>query len=328
MRGMLCIVILALVSLSAPAGDIYVPDNNAASGSCNNYPFNPTHGEWRYQCCVPTTLLGGKPVTITEIGFAPCHSVTFTAQILEIRMSHSTWAGAPSSLYASNLPNPTVVIPAGPLTWNRIKDTWCSLKLTTPFHYNGVDHLTIEVRYQGGALQGGTSSTDHQQATSSLQYYRVYSKGSGSFAATMAQSVDPIGALKLKLTCLDVQIVGSGLPAIGSSVSLLLQSPADGGLPYQVGTSLGTGPIPLGTRSLGLSLDKLLEVSVGGWLPAIFQNYAGYLDAKGGATAAMAIPQATGLIGIRLHSAFLTIKAGEPFGIKTVSPTFSFTITK
>jgi len=126
----------------------------------------------------------------------------------------------------------------------------------------------------------------------------------------------------------DTQIIGSGTGRIGTALTLFLLSPPDGGLPYQVGTSLGNGPTPIGNRQIGLSLDDLLVVSVGGLLPTIFQNYAGALDASGQGTAKMIIPNSAPLVGIRLHSAFVTLKNGAPFNIESISDTFTFTVIK
>ena len=133
--------------------------------------------------------------------------------------------------------------------------------------------------------------------------------------------------LKIRITYSDVSIIGSGPPSIGGTVTLNLTSTNDGGLPYQVGSSLGTGPILIDTRKLGLSLDDLLAVSVQGLLPQVFAGYAGSLDKSGKGQAKIHIPNIPAFIGIRLHSAFLTIKSGAPSNIASISPTFSFTIT-
>jgi len=93
-----------------------------------------------------------------------------------------------------------------------------------------------------------------------------------------------------------------------------------------VGSSLGGGPIPIDTRLLNLSLDALLDASVNGYLPMIFQNYAGILDANGKATAKINIPNLPGIKGIRIYSAFLTLKPGAPSNIQSISNSFIFTI--
>jgi hypothetical protein len=38
-----------------------------------------------------------------------------------------------------------------------------------------------------------------------------------------------------------------------------------------MGSSFGVGPIPIGTRKLGLSVDKLLEVTVQGVVRGVFR---------------------------------------------------------
>ena len=126
---------------------------------------------------------------------------------------------------------------------------------------------------------------------------------------------------------LPIQLVASGSPRPGGTVAFSLSASSSAGLPYQLGSSLGIGPTPLGTRSLGLSLDDLLVVTVGGFLPSVFVNYAGTLDGSGNAGASVVIPSIPALIGIRIHSAFVTLSAASPFGIKEISSTESFAIT-
>jgi len=121
---------------------------------------------------------------------------------------------------------------------------------------------------------------------------------------------------------------GSGAPRPGATVQLALMATGDGGLPYQLGSSFGAGPLFLGKRALGLSVDNLLLVSVSGVLPGIFVGYQGLLDRQGTALAAIRIPSLTALVGQKIHTAFVTISPSAPLGIKSISNTFSFSITK
>ena len=121
-------------------------------------------------------------------------------------------------------------------------------------------------------------------------------------------------------------LAGSGPRNRGSLHNLHLWTLNDAGLLYVLGSSLGTGPIPLGTRNLGLTLDCLLIFSSGGFFPSIFQNYTGTLDAAGTANAAFAIPNAAPWMGLTIHSAFLTLNPAAPLGIQSISNTDSFTI--
>jgi len=130
-----------------------------------------------------------------------------------------------------------------------------------------------------------------------------------------------IGADEVTITLVGT---GSGLP--GSSITLTLGATPDAGLPYQMGSSLGNGPIPIDTRTLGLSPDTLLLLSATNALPTVFQNYAGVLDAKGTAAAKLNIPKIPALKGTRIYTAFVTLRATAPSGISNISNTFLFTV--
>jgi len=324
------LALISALAFTASAGDIYVPDNNVASGACNHFPFDPNwsgaNGSYRYQLVIPANLLGGKACGITDVAFASCVTVTFNATQFEVRISHTTVTN-PGTTFANNLTNPQVVVPAGPVSWSRTAGVWNPLALVQPFFYNGTDNLTIEIRYDGGSLTGGSSSSDRQTSNLALNYVRLWRYGTGSYTNPTASGWDQRG-LKVRLTCADAFIFGGGTPRPGGTVNLGLRAGNDPGLPYQVGTSLGTGPIPLGARQLNLSPDTLLVVSVGGHLPTVFQNYSGVLSATGQGLAKIVIPGVSALVGVRLYSAFVTIKAGAPFNLKSISTTYGFTITR
>ena len=98
-----------------------------------------------------------------------------------------------------------------------------------------------------------------------------------------------------------------------------------------MGSSLGTGPIPIDVRSIGLSWDLLLFFSIYNMLPMVTKNYAGLLDANGGATPnpQFVIPNSTGWVGLRIYNAFLILDPKIfPSGVKSISNTCSFTILK
>ncbi len=119
-------------------------------------------------------------------------------------------------------------------------------------------------------------------------------------------------------------ITGSG--KTGTLMVLSLSAQHNGGLLYQVGSSLGTGPIPIGGRKIGLSPDGLFMASVSGSLPAIFQSYIGFLDGSGRATARIQIPKMSSIKGLIIFSAFITMQMGAPMQIQTISQTCFFRI--
>jgi hypothetical protein len=136
--------------------------------------------------------------------------------------------------------------------------------------------------------------------------------GGDAFVAKVAQS----------------SIEGSGTTRPGGTVTLSVLAAGSLGLAYQLGTSFGTGPIPIDTRNLNLSPDNLLVVTVKNYWPWIFAGYRGVIGSKGQAQAAIHIPNVSALMGVRLHSAFVTLDPAAPSGIRSISNTFSFSITK
>ncbi|MBN2193422.1 MAG: SBBP repeat-containing protein [Polyangiaceae bacterium] len=123
-------------------------------------------------------------------------------------------------------------------------------------------------------------------------------------------------------------LVASGRPGIGAKVNLELTASDSTGLTYLVGSSLGTGPIPIDQRQIELSPDNLLVASVGGYLPSVFRGYMGVIAATGTATATIQIPNAPALVGVRIYSAFVTLKPSAPSGVQSISNTVDFTIEK
>ena len=335
-------IFVAVALLVAPvSAQVFIPDNNA-SGARNVIPFggawpsssNP-NGEFTYQWFIPSSLmvLPGKttpePFRITGIADFPCYTGVHTASDAEITIGHTTLT-APSTTFAQNLPNPVTLRPTGSAwTWNVTANTFSPFPLTQGafFDYNGKDNLVIQIRLNGAksSVQGTTylscwNSSARNGAT------RVYRYGTGAFTATTASSSTPGYSDKLRLTVLQVAIAGSGTPRPGGTVDLDLVAPSDAGLPYQVASSLGTGPTPIGTRSIGISVDNVFGASVSGLLTAIFKDYSGLLDGNGKAKAQLILPSITQLVGVRIHSAFVTVKSGEPENIKSISGTYSFTV--
>jgi len=161
--------------------------------------------------------------------------------------------------------------------------------------------------------------------------YQLVRINSTTGAPTLAGALTGItvsGAMTGLASFSAASLVGSGSPRPGGTVNLALTATSDAGLPYQLGSSLGTGPIPIDTRTLALSPDDLLRVSVNDYWPWIFAGYRGVMDVNGQAHAAIHLPNIPALIGVRLHTAFLTIDPQAPSGIRSISTTFSFSITK
>jgi len=308
-------VVLSVLALPALASDVYSPSNTPTTGVCNAFPFSPgASGEWRYQAIFSQAQMG-PAARITDVSWAPCTGGTFTATTLEIRMSHLSVA--PTNMFDANLPTPVVVRNAGPYSWAPVANAWSPLKLDCPFDYNGIDSLTVEVRYIGGVIGGGFGGSTHRDVVST----RVYLQAAGAYNAAVGTNGGLTGP-KVRFTIADTSITG-GLPTPGGTVTMLFDDSADAGLNYIGASSLGAGPIPIGCWQLELDPDLLLILSSSGALPGTFQNFQGVLDASGQATPSILLPNVNALIGLVINNAFVTLQGS---GIKSVGRSARFVI--
>jgi hypothetical protein len=212
---------------------------------------------------------------------------------------------------------------------------WPVAPASAPHWGNGfvakIDTTGRFLHYSG--LMGGTlgSSANAIAVTPSGTAFVAGGTGSDekSFPVTVGPDLTQNGggdAFVAKIKYTDLMATGS--PRLGATTSLLLTASDSAGLPYQVGTALGNGPIPIDTRTLGLSSDGLLLVSVHDFWPQIFVNYRGVIGQDGEAHAKIVIPALAPLVGTRLHTAFVTLDPAAPSGIRDISVTATFSITK
>jgi len=305
------------LALASPlcAGDVYHPDSNAATGGTLGLPWGGA--EVRYQAHVPASVFGGKSFRIADLAFAPGATGPFTSTRCEIRMAHTT-SNSISVTFASNLQKDLTVVFSGKISWPGTRDQWSNVGLTSFFSYNGVDNLVVEIRHMGSAA-GLVCRTGRVNIR--------YVSGPGSYNAATGGLLTPLMAPKMRFTCHETVVNGSGSTNPGGTVELDLLSSNEGNLPYQLGSSLSNGPIPIDTRLLSLGIDDMLVISVNGWVPQIFEKYAGFLDASGKAKARIHVPNLSVLKGVRIYTAFVVVKAGSPSNIAQISNTFMFTIT-
>jgi len=123
-----------------------------------------------------------------------------------------------------------------------------------------------------------------------------------------------------------VAVIDGDNPRPGSDVDLVLTTEGDGSVPYQTASSFGTGPLVIDTRRLGLSADGLFALSLSGLRPTLFDDFAGTMSATGRARATIHLPNLPALAGLTIHSAFVTLDARSPSGIRSISNTASFRI--
>lgn len=120
-------------------------------------------------------------------------------------------------------------------------------------------------------------------------------------------------------------------PTLGAGVSILLDSPSDGGNIYLLGMAAGAGPTPIDSRTLKLTNDILLQFVIGPGLVnnnGVFFNFAGTLSAAGTTNLpGLIVPNVPSLVGTTLHVAFVTGGGFSlPSGINTISDSATITI--
>jgi len=308
--------VLLTVSSAVPAQRlVYVPDASPSQGSCNGIPFG-SGTEWRYHVLVTAGQLGSLPGRIVDLAFTPCWNGTFTANPFEVRMAHS-YSAQLTKNFQTNFGGNLTTLYQGAAGWRYAADQWSPIGLQRHFDFDGRNSLVVEIRYKAG--QGGASFRRSDNLPRAYQY------GTAAYASPMATFLDT-GGLKMRFTVKEIYLTGSGSGAPGTAYRFALTSRTDPGRAYQLGTSLGRGPVPIGSRLLHLWPDTLLLASVSNTLPSVFSGYVGVLDASGQATARLHLPSGSWLRGITFHTAFIVLDPKAPYGIQEISNTASFQV--
>ena len=99
----------------------------------------------------------------------------------------------------------------------------------------------------------------------------------------------------------------TGVAQPGNTIDFNIEAPVHAGEVYQMACSAFRSPgIPLpGAGVVPLTPDALFFFSISA--PAVFQNFAGVLDASGKATGKVAIPNIAGLSGFAFQTSFITV---------------------
>jgi len=261
----------------------------------------------------PKYGFSGTVLDYNDLDYNCYYAPNATAGAIMLERAHTGFSrGSLAQWKAYLAKNPSLISGGGGTNYdqNSIEMDPGLVSMTAPYD--------IHLKGNSPCLDGGTTN---YIAGAWVSYNANYKTADDFEGHTRPATLVDIGADEVVIT-----ITGSGSGKPGTTLTLSLSAPSDAGLPYVVGSSLGGGPIPIDTRWLNLSLDALLDASVNGYLPTVFQNYAGNLDASGKAMAKINIPNLPGITGIRIYSAFLTLKVGAPSNIQSISNSFIFTI--
>ena len=114
----------------------------------------------------------------------------------------------------------------------------------------------------------------------------------------------------------------SGLAATASTMNLFYRDSANPGKTYVFGAALGNTGFALGTRTVPLDPDFLLQATLGQNVPGFTTGWVGVLDGngQGGGTLTNALP---GLAGFTFHVGAFTFDPAAPFGVATIANEFA-----
>lgn len=177
---------------------------------------------------------------------------------------------------------------------------------------------------QGVTESGGPASEVHT-------FPRVGSDQFGNFVVAWRSdnaSGNPIDVRYRRYARNMIQLTTT-TPTVPGFLTVTLDSPSDANNVYLLGASGGPGPFPLDTRSVGLTMDPLLDYvltsGLGGVGP-IFYNFGGVLDGMGRSSLpGIVIPNVPSLSGTTVYFVFATGQSGAPNGINTISHQVSAT---
>lgn len=197
-----------------------------------------------------------------------------------------------------------------------------------------VNRPSITTLVSLGFPQGGAEALDVAIDPATGDYLMAGWQGFGPGTFGFVHEVDRTGTItrtaslgspvraQRMATVLGRTFTPLGPPATGTTYRVRLRVTAEAGVGYQAALAFSTRPgIQTPSGRIPLSADPLFFLSVSG-VP-IFQGFSGTLDAAGGATLSIAIPNSNALDGLRVALAAVTF---DPNGIRRVVGPFGFTL--
>jgi hypothetical protein len=175
--------------------------------------------------------------------------------------------------------------------------------------------LAIAVDPSGNAYVGGWTESSEQTFPVTVGPFLSF-KGTAPFPMSDAF------VAKVALTLLE----GSGTARPGGKVQFAITATNSVALTYQLASSFSAGPIPIDTRQIDLGYDGLLWISLSGLVPDTFVDYGGKVGTDGTAAAALALPAIPETVGLKIHSAFVTLDPAAPSGVRAISNAWILTI--
>ncbi len=275
--------------------------------------------------------------TGTQIFQDPCTYSGTIGVAPDGRVWHYNSIYNPANAGCSFIPG-TVVFYTTSISFDATGQTWM-------FGQNGLGGVSAQRISSAGGVLGSTNLGPSSPNGASYNF-------GDPTGLIRARTVDPTGDMDydgfgnmLEVTAGSSPIDPVSIPAsifnlnqayVGGTFSVAISAPQDAGRPYFAPFSLNSMPFPLSVlsasdlRSFPISpldawnpvlLDPVWILSTSGTFPgnAVFPGTFGTLNATGIATVNVLIPNVPSIIGLQIHTAFCTLSASSPSGVKAVS---------
>jgi len=271
-----------------------------------HYPSSLQYDEVKSHHLIPACYLPNAG-QITALQVSGVFGTPEPYTLLEIRLAHTTLSTL-STTFANNLGNPA----GGQLVYSIVNGTmsyprnqWTTLAFKSPFRYDGVSNLTIEIRKIVDRSSVGTKSYEYSWA---IQYpYRtdlpqwVYAFGTGAVnAATASNTYTPGLLLRLEWLSPPTLLVsgtriGSGGNYWRLTANLSITTQAVSGSVYWATIDFAKRAVPIVTPPIGGNY----------WLPTLFLLYTGLsgipIGSTGQHTLTFTIPNVPALVGQHVY---------------------------
>ena len=313
------VLILCSSTVAAQQNALYFPDNVASAGTCNVIPFgdtNPASATWsnqKYQNLFTPAQLGAVPFVIQELGFAPCGGGARQFSTIKIQMS-LTPATTLSTTFAANLPAPLTVLDTTNYVWANTANVWNRIGLQTPFVYDGVNSVVVDLEVTGAGMPGGTNGMHRGTLT---RLYATSWVGSPPATGTLGAAAAKI---ELCLDVADLALFGTGctgsnnlVPSLTLSGTGQLNSVVNidlaNALPSTAAVALigfnnssfrGILPLPFDLSAIGGGVGCRLYVDA----PIITSVIT---DGTGAGSLPLGIPADQALLGARVYAQYLPV---------------------
>ena len=286
------------------------PIDNTASSTSQNIPIAGNSTSWdeaRSQFMWLAPFLPPAGGLINAIEFVPVGTYVMPYERFEIWMDHTTNATL-STTFANNLTAPQLVFAQSPGTVSFTSGVWTPITLQTPFAYNGVDNLVIEVRKKiDRPLNPPTVTVSTRilvwprrtDLTVPIWAYGTY--GSGAVDAAVATTTYNTQILmRLQWIAPATMTINSTRDVTGNANRSYFHI----GATATMTTHGSPNDFHIDIADFALSPVPVSFPGVGGdlWLsPALIVYSSGFLDASGNGSSTLTIPNDPFLVGFHLY---------------------------